>query len=444
MKRVLVADEMQRMNDLVRALMLGAAEDVRVVGMASSAQMLAEQIRELEPDVVLLARELPGADGLQLAEQLARKHGHTWFFLMVDASEPQEVWKTARNRGIRDVLMLPVTAEAVVQAIKRVEIEEAERARARDRTAAGAVDDGVRLAAEDAVRLGTLKQRVICIYSPKGGVGKTALAVNLALAYQLNPTVRLRVALVDLDLSLGDVATVLDLKPNVATVLDWIEPLNEAGGPLNAEGVADLVTLTPEGLAVVAGPHLPGDDMELGRDGREHERVRWLLESLRREYDVVIIDTGPQLRDATLVALEDAHRTFFVATLDVQCLRGIYRTVERLREAGLDVSRFRLVVNRMGRKSDMSLRDVQEIAAEASLPLVAKIPEDPKMQLAINQGKPLLLDGGGPFVEAVRALAHQEIPVFGRPRGRLAIRGSQDGPKPNTGLFSKIFRRPVA
>lgn len=439
MKRVLVADEMSRMNDLVRALMLGAAEHVQVVGMASSASMLTDQMRELQPEVVLVARNLPGADGLALAEQLARKHADTWFFLLVDPSEPQEVWRQARNRGIRDVLMQPVTAEAVVQAIQRVEMEEAERLRARSVPSNG-VAANMRLPAA-ALETGVLKQRVIAVYSPKGGVGKTALATHLALAFATNPTVKVRVVLVDLDLGLGDVATVLDLPPTARTVVDWVEPLEEAQGELTAEAVADLVTMTPEGLAVVAGPVLPGDDLELARDGAEAQRIRWMLQTLKREYDIVVIDCGPTLRDATLVALEEAHRTFVVATLDVQALRGIYRTIERLREAGFDVSKFRLVLNRAGRHSDMTLKDVQEIAAEASLPLVAKIPEDPKVQAAINSGKPLIRSGRtSPFVEAVKALAHQEAPLFGR-RGRKPAPVPQPVAAPRRGLFARLFSR---
>lgn len=428
------------MNDLVRSLMLGAADRLQVVGMASSATMLADQMRELQPEVVLLARNLAGADGLALAEQLARKHADTWFFLLVDPSEPQEVWRQARNRGIRDVLMQPVTAEAVVQAIQRVEMEEAERLRARSVPSNGIAVD-TRLPAAAALETGVLKQRVIAVYSPKGGVGKSALATHLALAFATNPTVKVRVVLVDLDLGLGDVATVLDLPPSARTVVDWVEPLDEAQGELTAEAVADLVTLTPEGLAVVAGPALPGDDLELARDGAEAQRIRWMLQSLKREYDIVVIDCGPTLRDATLVALEEAHRTFVVATLDVQALRGIYRTVERLREAGFDVSKFRLVLNRTGRHSDMTLKDVQEIAAEASLPLVAKIPEDPRVQAAINSGKPLITSGRtSPFVEAVKALAHQEAPLWGR-RGRKPAPAPQAVVAPRPGLFARLFSR---
>ncbi|MBT9259501.1 MAG: P-loop NTPase [Clostridiales bacterium] len=413
MKPVIVAEHAPFLGTLAQeafAQASGGQAALKIVAMPSSLDEVPSLMQATKAEVVILALDLEG-DPIAMAKFITHTYPRTLLFAVAAPDTHPDQLRYARAQGFRDVLIRPLSLAAIQQAIEKAEME--------DRQPKAAASYGAYTLPPTP---STIKSRMIAVYSPKGGVGKTAVATNLALAYANNPTVKLSVCLVDLDLSWGDVATVLGLPASIPTILDWIPQVDRFQGPVPPEKVQDLVVHTGFNVDVVAAPFSPGDHLRFQENGQEDQRVRWILESLKRDYDVVIIDLEQQLRDSTIVAIEMAHRTLVVSTPDIQSLKAIYRTVSKLREAHVDVSRMRLVLNRMGRGSDLPFADAAAMADQMALPVMAQLPEDPQMQLSINLGEPIVHRmQKGPFVTALRQLAHAEIPVFGRDRKRAPL-----------------------
>ena len=178
--------------------------------------------------------------------------------------------------------------------------------------------------------------KVIAVFSPKGGVGTTTIAVNVAtLAAQLHPN---RAILVDLDLQFGQVATHLNL------------PLNHSMADLarDEEALRDVdllrtyVTTQDNGLQVISAPATP--DLAQLVTARHIERM---LTTLVTAYDAVILDAGSQLDERALAIFELAECIVIPMIAEIGALKAIHTTIDYLNETGSVMNKTMLVLNNM-------------------------------------------------------------------------------------------------
>lgn len=163
--------------------------------------------------------------------------------------------------------------------------------------------------------------RLVGFYSPKGGVGTSTLAVNVAAALAMRGD--RRVALVDLDLQWGDVATLLNV-PVRHTVSDLAR---DAGALAEAEQVAGYAAQHGSGLAVFGAPLRPDETEPVGAD-----LLGQLLIGLRDAFDLVIVDTGSTFDARTLTIFEHVDRLVVPVTAEIPALRAVRTLLEVLGE----------------------------------------------------------------------------------------------------------------
>ena len=217
-------------------------------------------------DCVLLATrgpEFPSAEVAAIREQTRTP------LILIASGEAGSMLENALEADVSDLLLLPQLTHNVVFAIRK-----ASHVRRATQAAAG--------------RTG----RVMTIFSPKGGTGKTAVATNLAAA--LAKKEGKRTLLLDLDLQFGDASIVLGLEPE-KTIYDLVV----APGELDSEKLAGYVTKHTCGLDVLAAPLRP-EDAELVTEGK----VTSLLEVARGSYEVIVVDTSPFFHGAMLATLD--------------------------------------------------------------------------------------------------------------------------------------------
>ena len=218
--------------------------------------------------------------------------------------------------------------------------------------------------------------KVIPVYSAKGGVGTTTVAVNLAHALARRFGER-KVVLADLVADGGDVRLMLNLEP-VYDILDAVQKLDR----MDAQLIASLVTPGPDGLLVLPGTdnfehnvHLDGGATEL------------LLSHLRATYPVVILDCEHHLSERTLAAFDAADQVVLVTQLSVAALRSARRSLSLLHRLGYPDEKFCVVVNRHQTDDVLALRDAAEALGR---PVYWSIPNDYRTsQLALNKGMPV-------------------------------------------------------
>lgn len=221
------------------------------------------------------------------------------------------------------------------------------------------------------------KPRVIAVVSPKGGLGKTTVAANLAIGLaRLAPE---GVALVDCDLQFGDVANVLALEPT-HTLPDLVT------GVAATDDLVLKTLLTPSrwGVFTACGALSPADgESILG------EQLTHLVEQLSRTFQYVVIDTTPALGEHTLAVLDVATDVVAVSSLAVPNLRALRVELAILREVGLTGEKLHLVLNQAVDPGGLQLRDGQNIVGE---PFDVVLPHSKAVPLSTNRGVPVLVD----------------------------------------------------
>ncbi|MCB5272964.1 Septum site-determining protein MinD [Arthrobacter sp. SO5] len=252
--------------------------------------------------------------------------------------------------------------------------------------------------------------RVIAVVSPKGGVGKTTIASNLAVG--LAKSAPHGTVLVDLDLQFGDVGSALSLSPE-HSVSDAVY------GPARRDTMVlkTFLSAHPSGLYALCAPESPD-----AAEGLTGEDIAHLLGQLASQYRFVVVDTAPGLSDHTLAALDQATDFLFVSGPDVPGVRGMRRELDVLAELGMQPLKRHMVLNGADFKAGVSLRDVEKVLG-TSVDVV--IPRSRAVALSTNQGSPLL-NGSvrGPATKALqKLLARFTAPVaparrFG-PRHRI-------------------------
>ncbi len=245
----------------------------------------------------------------------------------------------------------------------------------------------VRRATEEPAEIRVVESRVVVVASPKGGVGKSTIAVNLAVG--LARQAPQDVVLVDLDLQFGDVATHLDLKPAHSLA----DAFASRGG-LDTLLLKTFLTAHPAGFYALCGSESPAAADKIGP-----KQVRELLASLASQFRYVIVDTGSGLDEPTLAALEEANDAVFVSSMDVASVRNVRKEIEVLATLNILPARRHLLLNFADRQSGLSVRDVEAVVG---LPVNVVVPRSQEVALSSNRGVPVLMEKkGGPAAKAM-------------------------------------------
>jgi pilus assembly protein CpaE len=153
--------------------------------------------------------------------------------------------------------------------------------------------------------------KVVTVYAAKGGCGKTMLATNLAIALAAGGSKK--VCLIDLDLTLGDVAIALQLAPD-RTIADAVPVADR----IDETGLRTMVTPYCPGVDVLLAPTMPTIAEQISRD-----LVTEILYLARSIYDFVVVDSPPVFNDHVVAALDSSHQYLLVATPTVTSMKNM-------------------------------------------------------------------------------------------------------------------------
>lgn len=364
MQRVAIVDPLDATREPLRNLLLGI-DSIWLEAECTRYEFFYDVIHQSSPDVVIVALDADRNKALQLITQLGSEYPDVP--ILAVGSDDKAILQ-AMQRGARFFLTQPIVLEELLGALRRLP----------EKGGGSYVVEGKETGApKRAVPRGTT---VIAVLGSRGGVGCTSLAVNLGCALAADPD--MSVALVDLDLALGDADVALDLIPDhtLADVALNIDRLDMAF--LRRA----LIKHEATGLSLLAHP------MQMQDVGLIHEdHLQRLLNLLRASYTHLVLDLSKGLTPTDLTAMRMADIILLVAQLELSSLRNVVRMLLTLGTEEELADKVRVIVNRVGSdhmEGDISLKKAEETIGRA---VYWQIPNDSKAMIGSrNAGIPLI------------------------------------------------------
>lgn len=297
-----------------------------------------------------------------------REHTRTPVVLLA-SGEASALLEEALDADVADVLLLPQLTENVVFATRK--------------------------AAHTARRAPTVSSRehgrIITVFSPKGGTGKTVTATNLATALVKHSGKR--TLLLDLDLQFGDAAIMLAIEPDRT-----IQDLMAAPGELDVEKLAGYTLRHTSGVDVLPAPIRP-EDAELVTE----PKLARLLEVARESYDMIVVDTSPFFHGPMLATLDRTDELLLVCGLEVPTIKNVRLSLQTLELLSFPPNRIRVILNRAN--SNVGLKR-SEVEAALETKISFELPSDRAVPLSVNRGQPAVLaEPGSDFARAIKDMA---------------------------------------
>jgi pilus assembly protein CpaE len=396
--RILIVDDFAETRGNLRKL-LQFEGDLEIVGAASTGQEALDLAHETQPEVVLMDINLPDIDGITATEKLLQDVPFAQIVILSVNTEA-EYMRRAMMAGARSYIPKPPSGDELISTIREV----APIARKIRGEMAKPVAPPVRPGTGPGTGPGHTG-RALAVFSPKGGVGKTTLATNLAVGLNTEET---PAVLVDTSLQFGDVAVFLNLQ-----VKNSIADLSARAEELDRDVVEEVLIAHECGLRVLAAPPKPEMAEEVTAD-----QVRKVLQFLKRTFAYVVIDTSSSMDDTTLAVLDVADILVVVATPDIPAIKDARSLFDLLPVLGFPPGNVLFVINKMDRRSGIT---AERVADNLKHQVDGEIAYDLRTVTdSVNKGVPLLLG------DKSRPPAKDILELMGTIKQRLMSRAREE------------------
>lgn len=354
--RVLIADDIEETRTVIKRILNMEEEFFEVVGEACNGEEVLKLIPQIRPDVVLMDINMPVLNGLEATERITDEYPAVIVIIMSVQGE-NEYLKKAMLHGAKEYIIKPFNYDTLVETIKITYEKNKERI--------------IRHVVQEEQ---TFNARIAALFSSKGGVGKSVLALNSAIT--LSRIMGKKTLLIDLDLLFGDISIMVN-QFNGKTLLDIIDDQQLD----SYDSIKPYLYQRNENLDILFAPKKPEAAENIGK-----ESIEKLLRNVRKHYEIIIIDTGINFSDSTLQVLDMAELILFVTTMDVTALKNAKLGFGVMQSLGYESNKVKLIVNRSTSSYGISRREVEDVFKDG---MFALIPEDEKtVSVSINKGEP--------------------------------------------------------
>ena len=360
--RVMVVDDItQTRENIIRSLSFET--EIKIVAQAASGEEAIRKAVEERPDVILMDVNMPDMDGITATISIRQLVPFAQVIILTVQDDPDYMRKAMRA-GARDFLTKPPSIDELVNAVLRA----AEHAH-REKNRKQAADTG-----QSQAILQT-KGKIISIYSPKGGVGCTTIAANLAASLENDDT---PVVLVDADLQFGDTMVLFNLQSK-HTVID----LASRAGDLDPQLLEEVLVKHTSGVWLLSPPRPEqAENINATQFGE-------ILDYLRNVYAYVIVDTASEINPIALTVFERSDLALLVTTQDIPAVANLRKFYDLAPLLSISRDRILLVMNKYDKRIAIT---PEKISESWQRDFACVIPLDERTVIpSTNRGAPFML-----------------------------------------------------
>ncbi|HEY6872527.1 MAG TPA: AAA family ATPase [Geobacteraceae bacterium] len=355
-------------RDAIEALLKQLGDAVKIMGSAADFSDGMRILQITNPMVLILEINDPATGVEQIRQTLARFPRISVF--VTSAQKSSDLILSAMRAGAVEYLLEPVELPDLTEALQKVGRLWVDRPA--EHTNAG---------------------KIISVYNPVGGMGTTTVAVNLAAAIATHGE---KVALVDLNLFSGDVASFLDVNPTYT-----LSSVTSNITRLDANFLMSVMTKHASGVYVLTEPLEVDETMDI-----TPEQILRVLSLLRGVFSHVIIDTGGSLAGCNHTTFESSDLILYNTVLNLPALKNAKRYLAAMEKKGLRKEKVKLVVNRYLPRADINIQDAEKVLDHK---VYLTIPNEYKDVISsINKGLPIVtMSPRSPFSKSILQLCNQ-------------------------------------
>jgi pilus assembly protein CpaE len=360
--RLLIVEDVPQVAQYIRGL-LNAQRAIKVLDVLTDGTKVLGQIQQLRPDVLLVDALLQGrVKGLQLMEQIARSGANVPVIALTVPQNPIDVDPSV---GVHAVLQMPFSGFDLTSRVADVR-------------------------KQFAAATGVGKNRLITVFAPKGGVGRTTIAFNLGVALGQHDQ---RVVLIDGSLQFGDLRSLLKVPIDSPSILDL--PTDR----IAESDLSDVIWRDPSGIDILLAP--PRIEMAEMITARDLDKI---ISLLRRVYDVIVVDTSTTINDINLAFLDASDVILEVVTYDSTTIHNTIAMADTFRSIGYPASKVRYLVNRVDSAGGIDPNDLHR--ALGRVPEHQVVSGGQLVTRANNEGVPFILaDATAQVSQDIRRMA---------------------------------------
>jgi pilus assembly protein CpaE len=359
--RLLVIEDVPQVAMHMRSL-LNAQSQIKMLDVITSGEQALAAVGELRPDVLIVDALLQGrVSGMQVAEQVRRTESSVSVIVLTVPQNPVTEDPTA---GVDAVLKMPFSGFDLTTMVRKVH-------------------------EQSNVAGGHNAATMVSLFSPKGGVGRTTLAFNLAVALAADH----RVCLIDGSLQFSDMRGLLRVPASAPSIMSL--PTDK----IRDTDLAEVIWRDPSGIDVLlAPPRIEMAEMVTTRD------IEKALSIIRQVYEVIVVDTRAALSDDVLAFLDASDLILEVLAYDSMAIRALAMADEAFAAIGYAPSKLEAILNRSDSTGGFSKADVEEALNRR---IEHEVVSDGKLVIAANnEGVPFVLaNPDAPVSLGVRAIA---------------------------------------
>lgn len=378
--RVLIADHIAHVVGHLDRL-AEHADRVEVCGVARRPETIIAEVAFRHPDVLFIGEGFGDIDLPKLVTQVAEMSPRTRIVAAraIEDDSPNGSPLPGQVTWIDPLATTETLLETITQAASREAAPPASSALKAvplldDPTAGGAI---LEVRPRRPRRPSRTRGDLFLVFSGKGGVGKSLIATNLAVALAMDTGSK--VALVDLDLQFGDVGVLLHVENHLTSIDD----LSQQGEQVEADFLDEVMATGPEGVRVLLAPSSP-EFADLVTTGN----LRSIFRELGKAYDYIVVDAAAHLEERTLEAIELADQIILVASFNVTAVKNTKVTLRLFEAMGVDREKMVVLLNQTRPKVGFAAEEVERILGSRVL---AQFPYEPKIDESIDSGHPMIL-----------------------------------------------------